>query len=356
MKIHKQLLVMILIGCSLFKLDALAQSTIQMKKEHGVFTVPCTVNGIPLKFILDTGASDVSLSLKEADYMVKNGLLNEEDIIGNGYYQTATGNISVGVNVILREIKFGDIKLTNVVASVIQSDKAPLLLGQSVLSRIGKYQIDPVNNTLIITPNTSVGLNQNIVEDIDGNEYPIVKIGNQSWMGSNLRVTKYNNGESIPRYIDNSSWINTTNGAFCFYDNNKSYSKHFGNLYNWYAIIDSRGICPYGWHVPAQKEIKTLVDFLNNESVNTGSLKDTLFWKLPNATAQNYNGFSIRPGGKRWFNTGNFEFNSIGAYYWTSSSNNDNRAYYFAFSYDFTVVRLSHFSRKDGFSCRCLKD
>ena len=239
-----QILVTILILCSIFQLDVLAQSTIIMKKEQGVFTVPCTVNGIPLKFIFDTGASDVSLSLKEADYMIKNGLLNEEDIIGNGYYQTATGNISVGVNVILREIKFGDLKLTNVVASVIQSDKAPLLLGQSILSRIGKYQIDPVNNTLIITPNTSLGSSPNTVTDIDGNDYPIVKIGNQLWMASSLRVTRYNNGESIPKYINNSSWANTTNGAFCYYENNKSNSATLGNLYNWYAIIDSRGICP----------------------------------------------------------------------------------------------------------------
>ena len=88
-----------------------AQSVIQMKKEQGVFTVPCKVNGLPLKFILDTGASDVSLSLKEADYILKNGLLNDEDIIGSDYYQNATGSISVGVRVILREIIFGDIKI-----------------------------------------------------------------------------------------------------------------------------------------------------------------------------------------------------------------------------------------------------
>lgn len=356
MKINKLIFPIILLGCSFFKLDVSAQSIIQMKKEQGVFTVPCIVNGIPLKFIFDTGASDVSLSLVEADYMVRNGLLTDEDIIGSNYYQTATGNLSVGVKVILREIKFGDIKLTNVVASVIQSDRAPLLLGQSVLSRIGKYQIDPLNNTLNITPNTSLASNPNMIKDIDGNEYPVVKIGNQLWMGSSLRVTKYNNGESIPKYIDNSNWVNTTNGAFCYYENNKGNSAAFGNLYNWYAIIDSRGICPYGWHVPAQKEINTLIDFIKSENVSTGSLKDTILWNTPNIEAKNYYGFASRPGGKRWFNSGNFEFKSVASFNWTSSSNSDNKAYYFSHSFDFAVTRISSFSRNDGFSCRCVKD
>lgn len=333
-----------------------ALSVIQMKKEQGVFTVPCKVNGLSLKFIFDTGASEVSLSLKEADYMIKNGLLKDEDIIGNGYYQNATGAITVGVKVILREIIFGDITLTNVVASVVLSDKAPLLLGQSVLSRIGKYQIDPVNNTLIITPVNSNGASANTVRDIEGNEYPVVNIGNQYWMGSNLKVTKYNNGESIQKYTDNYNWTNTTNGAYCYYANDKQKNKEYGNLYNWYAVIDARGICPYGWHVPSQNEISTLIDFIKSENVSTGALKDTILWKTPNAEAQNYKGFSVRPGGKRWFNTGNYEFNTIGAYFWTSSSNSDKRAYYYAFSYDFAVARISHFSRKDGFSCRCIKD
>ncbi len=333
-----------------------AQSVIQMKKEQGVFTVPCKVNGLPLKFILDTGASDVSLSLKEADYILKNGLLNDEDIIGSDYYQNATGSISVGVRVILREIIFGDIKITNVVASVVLSDKAPLLLGQSVLSRIGKYQIDPVNNTLNIFPNNSMGSLINSVRDIDGNEYSVVKIGNQYWMGSNLKVTKYNNGELIQKHNDNKNWANTSYGAYCYYENSKSNIKEYGNLYNWYAIIDSRGICPYGWHVPAKNEINTLIDFVKNENISTGALKDTIQWETPNLEAQNYLGFSARPGGKRWFNTGNYEFKTIGAYFWSSSSNSDKRAYYFAFSYDFAVARISHFSRLDGFSCRCIKD
>ena len=50
-----------------------AQTIVEMSKEGGVYTVPCKVNGLPLKFIFDTGASDVSISLTEAIFMLKNG-------------------------------------------------------------------------------------------------------------------------------------------------------------------------------------------------------------------------------------------------------------------------------------------
>lgn len=334
---------------------AFSQTTIQMKKENGVYTVPCTVNGLPLKFIFDTGASDVIISLTEADFMLKNGLLKEEDIIGKQSYQTATGSISEGVKIILREIKFGDIKLTNVVASVVLTDKAPLLLGQSVLTRIGKYQIDPLHNTLIITPQNN-NTTATTVTDIEGNVYPTIQIGSQVWMAENLKVNKYNNGEPIAKIMDDQRWTNAFEGAYCYYDNDKANVPIYGNLYNWYAVVDSRGICPFGWHVPAESEFKALTTFLNSQDIKSGALKATRLWTLPNDSATNLFNFSALPGGKRWHNSGRFEFATIGGYFWTSSSHDYERAYYYAFSFDYTFARISHFMRNDGFSCRCIKD
>ncbi|MFZ4105338.1 aspartyl protease family protein [Flavobacterium sp.] len=65
------------------------QTRITMLKDGGVYSVPCKVNGLPLKFIFDTGASDVSISLTEASFMLKNGYLNKEDIGENVYYSIA---------------------------------------------------------------------------------------------------------------------------------------------------------------------------------------------------------------------------------------------------------------------------
>ena len=119
----------------------------------GVTKVDCTINDLPLNFIFDTGASDVTISKVEADFMYKNGYLTERDIVGKKAYQVATGAIAVGTTIILKEIKFGGLVLNDVRASVVESQNAPLLLGQSVLKRLGKIEIDNVKRVLKITTN-----------------------------------------------------------------------------------------------------------------------------------------------------------------------------------------------------------
>lgn len=118
----------------------------------GTFEVACEVNGLPLNMIFDTGASDVSISKVEADFMFKNNYLGREDIMGKQYYQTADGGISEGTVITLKEVKIGDAVLHNVNASVAKSQKAPLLLGQSVLEKFGTFTVDNINSKLIIKP------------------------------------------------------------------------------------------------------------------------------------------------------------------------------------------------------------
>lgn len=135
------------------------QSTIQMRKEGGVYTVPCEVNGLKLRFIFDTGASDVSISLTEALFMLKNGYLNSADILGKEYYTDATGSISAGTKIILRKIEFGGMSLYNVEASVVHALSAPLLLGQSAMAKLGQFQIDPNSGSLVIINGTNNSYN-----------------------------------------------------------------------------------------------------------------------------------------------------------------------------------------------------
>lgn len=118
----------------------------------GCASVKCTINSLPLTFIFDTGASTVSLSQVEANFMLKNGYLKKEDIIGSGRFVDANGDVSEGTIINLRDVEFGGLKLENVRASVVRNQKAPLLLGQSVLSRLGKIEIDNGEGVLRITP------------------------------------------------------------------------------------------------------------------------------------------------------------------------------------------------------------
>ena len=116
----------------------------------GTFEIPCDINGLPLQMIFDTGASDVTISSVEANFMFKNGYLADKDIKGKRYYQVANGQINEGTVITLREVKIGDAVLHNVDASVVKSQKAPLLLGQSAMERFGTITIDNANNKLII--------------------------------------------------------------------------------------------------------------------------------------------------------------------------------------------------------------
>lgn len=116
----------------------------------GTFEIPCDINGLALQMVFDTGASDVTISSVEADFMFKNGYLSEKDIKGKTYYQIANGQISEGTTITLREVKISDAVLHNVDASVVKSQRAPLLLGQSAMERFGAITIDNQNNKLII--------------------------------------------------------------------------------------------------------------------------------------------------------------------------------------------------------------
>lgn len=126
-------------------------SEVEMKKMYGgTYEIPCTVNGLPLKMIFDTGASDVTISSVEASFMFKNGYLTDSDVKGKTKYMTASGDIHEGTILKLKEVKLGDAVLKNIEASVVNSQKAPLLLGQSVLEKFGTITIDNLNSKLLI--------------------------------------------------------------------------------------------------------------------------------------------------------------------------------------------------------------
>jgi clan AA aspartic protease (TIGR02281 family) len=135
--------------------SSFGQKVIQMKKEGGVYTVPCSVNGLPLKFIFDTGASNVSISLTEAMFLMKNGLLTDEDILEVVKFSDATGKISEGTTINIRELEFSGLILNNVKATIVHQLNAPLLLGQSAMAKFGKFQFDPNMGTLTILNNST---------------------------------------------------------------------------------------------------------------------------------------------------------------------------------------------------------
>ncbi|MFM9053055.1 MAG: FISUMP domain-containing protein, partial [Bacteroidota bacterium] len=200
--------------------------------------------------------------------------------------------------------------------------------------------------------------------DIDGKTYNTVQIGTQCWTQSNLKVSKYRNGNSISNITDQSAWsqTNTSNtGAWCNYNNSSANNTLYGKLYNWYAVNDSRGLCPTGWHVPLDAEWTTLTDFLGGESVAGGKMKSTATqpaaggWDSPNTGATDSSGFTGLPGGYRDSDGG---FNVLGSYgnWWSSSGAGSGVAWDRRLGHDGAGAFRGIFINRVGISVRCAKD
>ena len=120
-------------------------------KDGNMCMVKCTVNNLPLHFIFDTGASSISMSDVEATFMMKNGYLSSKDVVGKQHFLTADGSVSEGTVLNLRNVNFGGVSLDNIQASVVKNQRAPLLLGQSVMQKLGRIEIDNERRVLKIT-------------------------------------------------------------------------------------------------------------------------------------------------------------------------------------------------------------
>ena len=120
---------------------AFADTVVQMESYGGVYRIPCLVNGAKMKFIFDTGASSVCLSMNMAEYLYDNGYITKEDIIGTGTSSVADGRIVDHIKLRLKDIQIGNLHISNVEAVVIDGQNAPLLLGQSAIKKLGRIEI-----------------------------------------------------------------------------------------------------------------------------------------------------------------------------------------------------------------------
>jgi uncharacterized protein (TIGR02145 family) len=196
------------------------------------------------------------------------------------------------------------------------------------------------------------------VTDYDGNIYPIITIGTQTWMAENLHVTHYNNGDPIPKTVIKMVWSNTTSGAYCYFDNDSAlYANPYGAMYNWYAVNDSRNVCPSGWHVPTVADWTTLSISLGGAEFAGGKMKEagTTHWMAPNTGASNESGFSGLPGGYR---NANGDFANVFYYgtYWSSTELNFDLATHHTLHYSNTVLFEDNHDKNYGHSVRCVKD
>jgi len=215
--------------------------------------------------------------------------------------------------------------------------------------------------------------NSSCCVDIDGNSYETIIIGEQEWMAENLKVTHYNNGDAI-QYVHSESsepdvWENLSTGAYGYYNDDLSHQETYGNLYNWYTVDDSRGVCPDGWHVPSDEEFKTLEMYLGmsqSEADSTGwrgtnegskLAGNASLWSngsLESNAEFGTSGFNGVPSGYRYGNNG---YGNIGnnGYFLSSTESNSYTAWVRGLYYDNASVDRGNGHKLYGFSVRCVR-
>jgi uncharacterized protein (TIGR02145 family) len=216
---------------------------------------------------------------------------------------------------------------------------------------------NPLNGrtTAVFNPDLEYGT----MNDIEGNIYKTIKIGNQIWMAENLRTTKYKNGESIPTTYTNELW-GSADGAdlFCNYNNTQDLDTiaTYGRLYNWYAVNNENGLAPEGWRIPTVSDWLTLIEYVGGDEIGANALKEVgaTHWEDPYEST-NSSGFTALPNGWRYLTDG---YAWLGYYsaFWTASAYSETRAnslYLFFFGSD--VLKGNNYYN-NGYAVRCIKD
>jgi uncharacterized protein (TIGR02145 family) len=230
-------------------------------------------------------------------------------------------------------------------------------------NNVGTGYGDDIKFTTLIAPMGSP-CPGTLTEDIDGNLYNTVLIGNQCWFKENLRTTKFKEGTIIP--LDQTGglngngndqkWTTFSSGVRTLYNNDTKNLNTLGYLYNWFAASDSEGLCPTGWHLPSDSEWKTLANILGGNDIAGGKMKTVSGWLNPNLSATNESGFSGLSGGLRFDNDGSFFGLGQTGYWWSSTSFNSNTAVARFLKNSDSVLGFIEFDNQAGFSVRCLKD
>ena len=200
--------------------------------------------------------------------------------------------------------------------------------------------------------------------EYQGYDYETVQIGEQCWFAENLRSENYKNGDAIEATLSNGDWASISFGAVAVYQETTSSLEAYGRLYNWYAVGDSRGLCPTGWHVPADGEwmaMEMSLGMSESEANDTGwrgtnqgsQLKLDFGWNI-GGNGTDSSGFSGLPGGYRESN-GNFSGAGYDGNWWSSSSDGANAWHRFLF-YDAEDVNRNVHDYRRGVSVRCIQD
>ena len=184
-----------------------------------------------------------------------------------------------------------------------------------------------------------------------------VTIGTEVWMTKNLNVDKFRNGDPIPQAKTDDEWKKAgvnKQPAWCYYENDPANGAKYGKLYNWYAVSDSRGLAPVGYHIPSDAEWTILSDYLGGAEKAGAKMKSKQGW-AEDGNGTNTSGFSGLPGGSRYYSGTFYTIGKCG-YWWSSTEGSTANAWYRGLGYKYGGVSRYYDDKEVGFSVRCLRD
>ena len=171
-------------------------------------------------------------------------------------------------------------------------------------------------------------------EDINGNFYRTVKLGDQEWMLEDLKVTHYRNGDEIlfgglSDYNGEYKPLKETgNGEYYCYSENNGVNIIFDMnvlFYNWYAVNDPRIIAPKGWHIPSEKDWQKVTDFISGQGLIVSNVLELFHYGIKHDTICRYPVINFY--GNWWSITQNL--NNEACAFYTDSEHMNQIFYYF---------------------------
>ena len=202
-----------------------------------------------------------------------------------------------------------------------------------------------------------------------GHAYETVVIDGRCWFAENLRALTYANNDAIPSTLTDSQWNDADEGATTVYGEDDGCSndspdidscdlavalEEYGRLYNWYAVNDSRGLCPAGWRVPSESDWYSMTSSLGGSSVAGEKLKSTYGWSY-SGQGTNESGFNGMPGGKRQDGSGYYSSAGDRGTWWTSTPYSS-LARHVELKFNSNGVTNSYSDRETGYSVRCIHE
>ena len=189
--------------------------------------------------------------------------------------------------------------------------------------------------------------------EYQGYDYATVQIGEQCWFAENLRTENYRNGDSIPGDLSDDDWETTMEGARAGYNEDPALIVEYGYLYNLHTVVDERGLCPSGWHVPSSNEFDPLASTLGGYDVAGEALKSSAE-DTPSWNGTNTSGFKGLPAGYRDM-FGSFGMLGVDGHWWTSTpyscGGRDKKLHT-----HYQFLNTHHGCLNHGNSVRCIQD